>query len=576
MRKKRQAEYGSDLIVDLLKAFGIEYAAVNPGSSFRGLHDSLVNYGGNKIPEVILCCHEETAVSIAFGYSRAKGKPMVAIVHDIVGLQHATMGIYNAWTSRTPVIVMGGTGPLDTSKRRAGIDWVHTALVQGELVRDYVKWDDQPASVQSIPESFVRAYRLANLEPKGPVYLCYDIELQEEKISRPIPVPSLADYPPPLPLQAPEDGYQKTIEWLLEARHPVIIADTAGRTEEAYNSLTKLAELLCIPVLDRTGRLNFPTLHPLNLSGQGSKLLPHADLILAIDVPELAGAVAGAPSKAKIIHVNLSELLVRSWPHDYDKLAKVDLPILAESRLFLPQLVQRLRKEKRMLEKIKPTIARRAAELKKLRSEQRASIQKETQRKWNEKPIASLRLAAEAASVLKDEDWVLTHSSPTFAERHFLDCRRFNQFLGRRRYGGVGVGLPSSIGGALALKGSGKLCIGFQADGDFLFGPSALWTAAHYEIPILMIVFNNRSYYNDEEHQRVVALERGRPVENKTIGIRLENPNVNFACLAEAYEVRGFGPVVEPGKLGPTLKEALRYVKDKARPAVVEVVMQNR
>ncbi len=575
MRKKKP-EYGSDLIVELLKTFQIEYAALNPGSSFRGLHDSVVNYGGNRMPEVILCCHEETAVCMAFGYARVQGKPMAAIVHDIVGLQHATMGIYNAWTGRTPVIVMGGTGPSDTSKRRPGIDWVHTALVQGEQVRDYVKWDDQPASVESIPESFIRAYRLANLEPKGPVYLCFDVALQEQKINGAVPVPGPSDYPPPLLLQAPEEGFDKTIEWLLKSRRPVIIADSAGRSEEAFTALKDLAELLSLPVLDRGGRLNFSTLHPLNLSGLARDVLSRTDLILAVDVPEIAGAVAGAPPDARIIHVGLNELLVRSWSHDYDKLPKVDLPILADSAVFLPELVRRLKSEARPLAKIKPALARRAAEIRKLRSGLEANIKEETQNKWNERPISSVRLAAELAQVLKKEDWVLTHSSPTFKERHFLDCHRFNQFVGRRRYGGVGVGLPSSLGAALALKGSGKLCVGIQADGDFLFGPSALWTAAHYEIPLLMIVFNNRSYYNDEEHQRVIALHRGRPVENRTIGIRLENPNVNFARLAEAYEVRGFGPVTDPEALRPVLAEAARYVKNKGEPAVVDVVTQNR
>ncbi len=168
---RKSPEYGSDLIVDLLKAFRIEYAALNPGASFRGLHDSLVNYGGNRMPEIILCCHEEIAVTMAFGYARVTGKPMAAIVHYIVGLQHATMAIYNAWSSRVPILVLGGTGPMDTTKRRSGTDWVHTALVQGQQVRDYVKWDDQPASVESVPEALIRAHRLATTEPQGAVWM---------------------------------------------------------------------------------------------------------------------------------------------------------------------------------------------------------------------------------------------------------------------------------------------------------------------------------------------------------------------------------------------------------------------
>jgi acetolactate synthase I/II/III large subunit len=569
-------EYGSDVIVDLMKAYQIEYAAVNPGSSFRGLHDSIVNYGGNRNPEILLCCHEETAVCIAFGYAKVKGKPMAAIVHDIVGLQHATMGIYNAWTSRVPVMVMGGTGPMNTAARRPGIDWVHTALVQGQQVRDYVKWDDQPAAVESFPESFARAYRLATLEPQGPVYLCYDVTLQEQKLDKPIPVANFVDLPAPTSLQAPADVFEKTLEWLLEARLPVIVADGAGRNEAAFTALRELAELLSIPVLDRGARLNFPTRHALNLSGLERELLPRADLIFAVDVPEIGGLLSRPSSGAKTIHVSLHELLVRSWSHDFDKLARVDLAIVADSKVFLPELVRRLKREGARLGKMQSTLERRAAEMAKLRSKLLESFEQEKRKKWNEKPVSSVRLAAETAKALDGESWILTQSSPTFAERHFLDCREFNQFVGRRRYGGVGGALPTSIGAALAFKGSGKICVGFQSDGDFLFGPSAVWTAAHYEIPLLMIVFNNRSYYNDEEHQRIMAVERKRPVKNHTIGIRLEKPNVNFARLAEAYEVRGFGPVTAPGALGGVLKEAVRYVKNQGQPAVVDVVTQNR
>ena len=131
--EKPRAEWGSDVVVDLLKAFEIEYIAINPGATFRGLHDSLVNYGGNHAPEIILCNHEEIAVALAHGYARAKGRPMAAAVHNVVGLQHASMAIYNAWADRLPVIVMGGTGPMDSANRRPWIDWVHTANVQGKL-----------------------------------------------------------------------------------------------------------------------------------------------------------------------------------------------------------------------------------------------------------------------------------------------------------------------------------------------------------------------------------------------------------------------------------------------------------
>src|SRR3954453_8910569 len=269
--EKPRAEWGSDVVVDLLKAFEIEYIALNPGATFRGLHDSLVNYGGDRLPEMILCQHEEIAVALAHGYARAKGKPMAAAVHNIVGLQHASMAIYNAWCDRLPVIVMGGTGPMDTALRRPWIDWVHTALVQGNFVRDFVKWDDQPGSVEAVPDAFIRAYRLATTDPMGPVYLCWDSEVQERKLDGvDIPTPSLDRYPAPLPMQAPEEGFKKTIQWLLAAKAPAIVADWVGRREAGFNALVELAELLAIPVLDQHGRLNFPVKHPLNLTGMAN------------------------------------------------------------------------------------------------------------------------------------------------------------------------------------------------------------------------------------------------------------------------------------------------------------------
>ncbi|MBI3062856.1 MAG: thiamine pyrophosphate-binding protein, partial [Deltaproteobacteria bacterium] len=555
---KTGPRYGSDLIVDLLKAFQIEYVAINPGASFRGLHDSLVNYGGNKKPEIILCCHEEIAVSMAFGYARVTGKPMAAIVHNIVGLQHATMAIYNAWTSRVPVIVLGGTGPMDTTKRRSGADWVHTALVQGEQVRDYVKWDDQPASIAAIPESFIRAYRIATSEPAGPVYLCYDADLQESPIREAVSIPDLSRYPAAAPFQAPEEAFEKSVRWLLEAKWPVIIADQAGRSEEAFGSIIELAELLAIPVLDRGGALNFPSLHPLNLTGQGKEILARADVVLALDVADLYGAISERkgtaervpayilPPKAKIIRVDLKDLLARSWSQDYDKLAQTDLFIRAETRVFLPELVRRIKEERKILDRIKPELGQRRKRLQEIRLTIAEQIKEEAKKKWDERPISSVRLAAELGEVLKNEDFVLTHTSSGMKERYFLDLKKFNQFIGRRWHGGVGVGLPISLGAALALKGSGKLCVGVQPDGDFLFGPGALWTVNHHELPLLMVLFNNRSYYNDEEHQRVVAVDRSRPPENSGVGIRLEKPDVSFAKLAEAFEVQSIGPVTDP------------------------------
>jgi len=585
--EKPRAEWGSDVIVDLLKAFEIEYVAINPGATFRGLHDSLVNYGGNHAPEIVLCTHEEIAVALAHGYARAKGKPMGAVVHNVVGLQHASMAIYNAWADRLPVIVMGGTGPMDTANRRPWIDWVHTALVQGNLVRDFVKWDDQPGSVEAVPESFVRAYRLATTEPMGPVYICYDGEVQEKKLDGEIAY-SLDRYPAPLPLQAPEEGFEKTIRWLLEAKRPVILADSVGRKEAGFNALGELAELLAAPVLDQLWRFNFPVHNPLNLSGMHAKVIPQADLVLALDVSDLEGAVTQraqekgrrrpvellSPS-TKIINVGLDDLLVRAWSTDFNKLRQADLMIMADTAVFLPELVRRLKAEKERLSKLSEDIQSRRAQWAKLYEEKVAAREKETKTKWDEKPIAMSRLYVELAEALKNEDWVLTNGSSQGKENSYLPAMKFNQILGKYKGGGLGYGLPASLEAALAHKGSGKFCVDLQPDGCLLFTVSSLWTAVHHKIPLLIVVCSNRSYYNDEEHQERVAEVRGRPVENKTIGIRIEEPEVDFGAMARTYGCWGAGPITEPKDLIKTLREAVKVVKE-GKPALVDVVCQMR
>jgi acetolactate synthase-1/2/3 large subunit len=581
------AEWGSDVVVDLLKAFEIEYIALNPSATFRGLHDSLVNYGGNHAPEIILCTHEEIAVALAHGYARAKGQPMAAAVHNIVGLQHASMAIYNAWADRLPVIVLGGTGPMDSANRRPWIDWVHTANVQGNLVRDFVKWDDQPGSVEAVPESFIRAYRLATTDPQGPVYICYDADVQEKKLEAGIGFTSLDRYPAALPLQAPEEGFDKTIRWLLEVKRPVILADWVGRREAGFKALGELAEMIGAPVLDQWGRFNFPVQHPLNLTGQSDKVIPQADLILALDVPDLEGATARRAQErsnrratsliaagAKVINVSLDDLLVRAWATDFNKLREADLMITADTSVFLPELVRRLHAEKKLGE-LKNDIAQRRAEWDKIYQAKQIALQSELKSKWDEKPVSMTRIYAELSEALKGEDWALTSGSSAGKENLYLPAVKFNQILGKYKGGGLGYGLPASLGAALAHKGSGKFCVNIQPDGDLLFTVSALWTAVHHQIPLLSIVCSNRSYFNDEEHQERIAVVRNRPVENQTVGIRIEDPNVDFGALARTYGCWGAGPITEPKDLIKTLREAVKVVKG-GKPALIDVVCQMR
>lgn len=585
--EKKSAEYGSDVIVDLMKAFDIEYAAFNPGATFRGLHDSIVNYGGNYKPEVIFCCHEEIAVALAHGYAKAKGRPMVAIVHNIVGLQHASMAIFNAWCDRVPVIVLGGTGPMNAKRRRPRIDWIHTALVQGNQVRDYVKWDDQPFNLGSVPESFIRGYRIATTEPMAPVYINYDADIQEDPLRESIEIPDVSRFAPPAPAQANPEALRRAAELLTSAGSPVIIADLLGRNPKSVAALTELADLLAVPVLDKGGRFNFPTTHPLDVTGGAQEILQRADVVLALDVLDLYGSLTRVSKRTraceyvtrpsvKIIHISMNDMLVRSWAADVQVLQPLDVPISADTAVALPELTRICRELTGADSSRKAAIEARRTEITKRHAAMRSKWEEEARSQAERKEISTAFLAYELGEAIKKEDWVLVNGTSNGWARKLWDFSRPGQYLGTSGGAGVGYGMSASIGAALAHLDSGKLCVDIQADGDLLMTSSALWTAAHHKIPLLIVMHNNQSFYNSEEHGIEVAEFRRRPVQNAGIGTHVDDPEVRFVKMAECFGVHGEGPVRLPSELRPALERALRVVKEKRLPALVDVISEPR
>lgn len=586
MTSMAAAEYGSDIIVDLMKAYEIEYAALNPGATFRGLHDSIVNYGNNRMPQIILCNHEEIAVAVAQGYAKAKGRPMAAIVHDIVGLLHAAMPIYTAWLDRTPLLIMGGTGPMAVEKRRPWIDWIHTALVQGNAIRDYVKWDDQPSSLQGIVESFIRGYRIATTEPQGPIYLCFDAELQEQRLNAAVQIPDSRRYAPPSLAQADPAALQTAARWLAEAERPVVLVDYMGRNPEAVSSLVRLAETLALPVIDQGSRFNFPNTHPLDVKGAESDLLKEADLVLALDVPHLQKAVTLTNSTTRsaspllrpgtrVIDISFNDFMVRSWIHELGRIQEVDLPIAADTSLAIPALADLLEAAVRDDQALQARRDERWKRLEGIRRSIRDRWLETAERVRDKRPISLPRLALDLWDVIRNEDWVLVNRNLRDWPRRLWDWSGSSgvPYIGAHIGGGIGYGIGHSLGAALAL-GKSRLCIDIQPDGDLLYTPSALWTAAHHRIPLLIVMYNNRSYYNDEEHQILIARERGRPVENAHIGQAMVDPPVDFAGMARSFGIEAWGPVEEPGELKPLLERAVRYVLREKKAALVDVVTQ--
>ena len=581
---KTEGSFGSDLVVDLMKLYDIEYAAINPGASYRGIQESIVNYGGNKSPEIITCCHESIAVGIAHGYALAKKKPMAAICHDVVGLQHASLAINNAWNCRTPVMILGGTGPMDAKKRRPWIDWLHTALVQGNAVRDYVKWDDQPASIEAFPESFARAYKLCMTKPHGPVYLCYDSDLQERAIEQEIPLPDKERLAPPTPIQAPGAAIEEAANLLVSARNPVIIADRMGYAPEARASLVQLAELLCVPVIDTDGAFNFPNDHPLDLTGCGDALLREADLVLGLEVYDMAMQIMEVnkktglpeykiPESAKLINVTLEDLMVSKWLCDYGPLLPLDMAVCADTDVFLPALLAAC---KRLVQNdpAKAERAERAQKLAGIKEKAKAEWLATKDKAWDSTPISPARIAAELWAVVKGRDWTLINKTLGGLgnwTRRLWEWKEPEQIMRTAGDAGLGVGLAYAAGVALAYRGTDRLCVNLQTDGDLNFIPATLWTLAHHNIPLLTVMDNNRAYNNSLRHAQTIAKKRNRSEETIGIGTRFTNPEIDYAQLANSYGVMGIGPIKDPGELRGAFEKAVGHIVTNKAPVLVDI-----
>jgi thiamine pyrophosphate-dependent acetolactate synthase large subunit-like protein len=550
VRSREQDRFwGSDAIAQTLHALDIPYIALNPGASYRGLHDSLVNYLGNRAPQMVLCLHDETAVSLAHGYFKASGRMIASALHSNVGLMHATMQIFNAWCDRASILIVGATGPWDAAKRRPWIEWIHTASDQGALVRNFTKWDNQPGSVTAAVEALLRAAQITQTAPRGPVYVNLDASIQEQKIDAMPPVPDVARYAAPAPAAPAADLVAKAARLLSDARNPMILAGRCSRSIEDWNARVALAEKLNARVFThmKLGAA-FPTDHPLTAAPPATRLLPEtcklmaeADVILSLDWLDLAGTfkqVYGAkPITAKVIQVSCDAHNHRGWSMDYQALPPTDVYLMCDPDGAVPALLNAVK-------------ARPAAPA--------AVAHQPAAAASNTLNLASLAQALRSAIRGIDVSFTRFPHGWNGAYMHF---RHPLDYIGYDGGGGLGSGLGITVGAALALKGSGRIPIGLLGDGDFLQGNTAVWTAVHYKIPCLVIVCNNRSFFNDERHQGRVAATRGRPEENAWIGQRLSEPDIDIAGMARAQGALAIGPVTRVADVQPAIEKGIATVQ---------------
>jgi benzoylformate decarboxylase/acetolactate synthase-1/2/3 large subunit len=561
-------------MVDAIQACGFRYVALNPGSSYRGLHDSLVNYGGNR-PEIITCNHEKVAVGIAHGYAKASGEPMAVILHDIVGLLHGAMGIYYAYIDRAPIVVFGGAGPMAYDRRRPNIDWIHTANVQGNAVRDYTKWDDQPYSIASVPESIMRGYRVATLPPQGPVYIALDAALQEDELAEEVPLPSWDRLRTPSRLGPDPAALRRLAERLCAAERPLLVTGYAGRDPNAFGQLVELAELLGAGVIDTGWRLNFPNRHALNVTGTGA--LEEADCVLFVDVKdmgkwtqELDRTTRRVESRialgATVLDLGFNELGLSAWSHDFAQLHETEVQVTADTSVALPLLLALVRELDAGGRK---DWRRRLGEL---HERAWADASAEAERDAELSPVATSRLAREVWQAVREHDWVLTAGTAADWAYRLWDFDRPYRHPGRSLGTATQIGI--SLGVALAHRDAGRLVVDLQPDGDLMFDLGALWIAAYHRIPLLVVMFNNRAYYNDWEHQERIARQRDRPVENAYVGMELARPAPDFAAAARALGWHADGPIEDPDAVQAAVRRAAEVVLEQQRPALVDVVCQ--
>lgn len=584
------ARPGSDFMVDVIKSLDIKYSPSNPASSYRALHESLIDYGKNTMPEFLTCTHEEVGVGIAHGYYKIANKPLMTTCHGTVGLMHASMNIYNAFCDHAPVIVFAGND-LDAAYRPPGVPTIHSAQDINAIVRDFTKWDDTPVSAQHFALSMVRAYQIATTAPCAPVVISLDDGLAQEPIrdyGQKLYIPKFVPAAPPA---GELNAVREAARLLANAEHPVIVADRAVNTHKGMNLLVQLAELLQAPMVRQRARLNFPTTHPL---GRPASVLAQADVVLGLELTDYWGTVnkftdnnhdgVGSFSSrvkpgTKLISISAQPLLTKANYQEFERFQSVDVPITGDVEATLPALIEAVKAA--IPDSRKDAMAKRGQAIKQAHGKARGATKQLAAIAWDASPISTARLCMEIYAQIKDFDWSLVPSSGNVSgwPTRLWPMDKYYQFTGTSGGYGVGWGAPASVGGALANRDEGRFSVSIQSDGDLMYAPGALWTAARHKIPLLAVMHNNRGYHQEVMHVQRLANFRDRSPnignDMGPIGTSIMNPDIEYHKLAESMGWWAKGPIKDPADLGPALKEAIAVVRS-GQPALVNVWTQPR
>ena len=556
--------HASDFMVDIFKSLDMEYMFSMCASSFMGIHESVLNYAGNKSPQSITCTHEEISVAMANGYAKIEGKPVLVCAHATVGAQHAAMALYDAWCDRVPIyLVLGNTN--DAADRQGEVFWLHSAQDPAALTREFTKWDDNPASLTHFAESAVRAYKIAMTPPMGPVAIVVDEKMQEEHVPADTRIPRLSI---PTPPAGDSGAIAELAKLLVEAENPVILAGRAARTPAGLELMVELAETLQAGVVDTRRRLNFPTRHPLSGGSPGQ-----ADVVLALEAGDISNVTRQARQRnAKVISLTATHLFQRSNYQDVMRYAEVDMSIAADAEASLPALIEEIR---RLTTSTRQEAFRQRGE--RVAAANRATFEQartDATYGWDASPVSTARLSMELWAQLKNEDWSYVTGWVNWPLR-LWDFTKHYQYIGRAGAEGVGYYAPASVGAALANKKHGRISVSIQPDGDLMVAPGALWTAAKYQVPLLIVMQNNRAY-----HQEVMWFQRAAlhaQPQSRSHARRLRSRQSEHRLRQDGREhgCRLVGPDLGSEGLAAAIRRGIDVVK-RGEPYLIDVVTQPR
>lgn len=558
---------GSDLMVQVLRDLKIEFVASNPGSSFEGLQESIINYGEtpNVMPEFITALHEGSAVDMAHGYARAEGKPMCALIQGTIGLQNASMAIYQAFCGQVPLIVLAGRD--DDSFLQA-----HTADDVAGVVRSFTKWDAHPKTLAETLDALQEAYRQALTPPRGPVVVILDSEIQKEEAGD-LQVP---DYVPPDIAGITQQQAKEIASALVKANNPRLVVGRF-RTPAGVNKAVELAEMIGASVQSAaaSGPMSFPQRH--YLAGPGTNT--DYDYILGLERPGAQASIVRPDLRTlddrDLVDINLG--VVR--PPRRRRAASGENDLVADAEASLPLIVDAVHQQ--MTSAAKASIDNRAAQHRRTNKSARIAALQEAllvkSQGWNARPVSLARLYAELWPLIKDKDWCLASPS-IFSSRHHVDLWDHDKpysYLGVYPAAALGYCLGASTGAALAARDRQRIVINIQGDGDFNYMPGAMWTAAHHRLPMLTIMHNNRAYHMELMYLQYMTGVRGRGTDRANIGTTFRDPHISYAKLAEGYGVRSEGPISDPELLAAALARGVDAVSN-GEPYLIDVLTQPR